>query len=440
MGVTWYRSGPITLKNISDVLTNVLLAAVVLMIAFSPRLDVPSLGQILGRSAELRLQDLWLVPATIAAFAIALRHRQVLQSPWSPWFLRCFYLLLVVSVLAFVTSGSFTYSQLGYAAKFFQFFVFVLVIAILRYRAGPTGDLVALASLTLGFIVNVLSAFYMQIRGEIALYTSDSTGAFAVFYGPSMVNEPNALSSGLYFVACSAFISALYMTKRLAPVFFAICMLAIAFIIVAVGDRASFVGYISIVLFLIAFRFGRAVFAYAFFALILALFVITQIANMGYGSWRFQTRTIWSSLEGRSGIWLENLGEIPNRLFFGWGPGGVNATRNLDSVSEPHHAYIRILQEFGFIGALIFGTLVFIIFKRPSQEPNPWSKNLKYSSFEYSWTFALKAYLVALLAAGILTDSFTTTISWHMLAVFAGLAWGSSMMQAIIGRGFRNRD
>jgi len=402
-----------------------LLALVVLMVSFSPRLNLSFLSQAVGRSAELRLQDLWLFITLFVAIALVANSRQVLQSPWHPWFFRIFFLLLVISFLSLATSSTFALSQLGYAARFFQFFLFVFTIAVLRYRAGSIGDVFVLASLCFGFIANALNAFLMQLQGDNASYFSSATGLISTFYGPSMVNEPNSLSSGLYFVAGAAFFSALYLAKRIHPAVFVALQVSVIAILLAVGDRASFVAFIGVSLFTVTFKYRTK------FVLISALFfiglwfIVARLADVGVGYWRFQSRFLWDSAEARSSIWRDNLGQVMERPLFGWGPGGASAANNFIGISEPHNASIRMLQEYGLLGTIAFGILVVVIFKRKPLRNSLRVPSAEHLPFQFIWAFTLKAYLVALLLAGVLTDSFTTTVSWHLLAIFTGMAWGS---------------
>lgn len=414
-----------------------LLALVVLMISLSPRLDVPPLSQLFGRSAELRLQDIWLVPGLIIAISIAATCRQVRQSPWKPWLLITFVLLLIFTCLAFITSDTFAYAQLGYAARFFQLYALIFAVAVLRYRSGPVGDVFVLAALSLGFVANAINAFVMQLQGERASYSSLFTDSPSNFYGPSMLNEPNSLSSGLYFVAGGALISALYLAKRINPAGFFVVQVAIATILLSVGDRASLVAFIGVLLLTFTFKI-RPTLVLASASIFIGLwFVIARLADIGVGYWRFQSRYLWESADARSRIWLDNFGEIMERPLLGWGPGGASAANNFVGISEPHNAYIRILQEYGLLGTVTFGILVVIILMRQPLRVSLRNPIVEYLPFQFVWMFALKAYLVALLVAGILTDSFTTTVSWHMLAIFGGLAWGSTTTQTFTQREIR---
>jgi len=426
-----FRSAGISIRqtDAATYLSASLLALVVLMVSFSPRFNVSFLSQIVGRSAELRLQDLWLLVTLFVAIALAANSRQVLQSPWHPWFFRIFFLLLVISFISLATSSTFALSQLGYAARFFQFFLFVFTIAVLRYRAGSIGDVFVLVSLCFGFIANALNAFSMQLQGEIASYSSSTMDFSSVFYGPSMLFEPNSLSSGLYFVAGSAFFSALYLAKRINPIIFIVLEVSIAAILLAVGDRASFVAFIGVSLFTFTFKYR------AKFVLLSALFfvglwfIVARLADIGVGYWRFQSRYLWESAEARSNIWRANLDQVMERPFFGWGPGGSSAANNFVGISEPHNAYIRLLQEYGLVGTIAFGILILVILKRTPLRNSLRVPSVRHLPFQFIWAFTLKAYLVALLVAGVLTDSFTTTISWYLLAIFTGLAWGSTSSQ-----------
>jgi O-antigen ligase len=421
--------------DFARILSAALLASVVLMICFSPRLDVPFLSQLFGRNADLRLQDLWLVPALLTAVLIAVNSKQIIRSPWSPWLLKTFTLLSMVSILALLTSSSLAFSQLGYAARFFQFFVFVFVIAVLRTRAGAAGDVVALATLSIGFILNAFNALKMQLYGEVATYTSALTGDGVFFYGPSMLNEPNSLSSGLFFVAAVALLSGLYLSKRIRSEIYVASVTVLSAIIVVVGDRSSLVACIAVLLFMTACKFSPAVTTFTFLILIGLWFGIARLADMGVGPWRFQSRFLWESFEGRSLLWLDNLSLVLDRPFIGWGPGGATAANNFVGLSEAHNAYVRVLQEYGLLGTVILGIFVLLLLKRqPLSLP---LRNLepKYLPFNFLWVFTIKAYLVALLVAGLLTDSFTTTVSWHLLAVFAGLTWGSTISQSLKSHG-----
>jgi O-antigen ligase len=399
------------------------------MVSFSPRLNVSFLSQVVGRSAELRLQDLWLLFTLFVAIALAANSRQVLQSPWHPWFLGSLSVLLVISFLSLVTSSTFALSQLGYAARFFQFFFFVFTIAVLRFRAGPIGDVFVLASLCLGFLANALNTFAMQLQGKSASYSSSTLDFSSVFYGPSMLFEPNSLSSGLYFVAGSAFFSALYLTKRINPAVFIALEVSIAAILLAVGDRASLVAFIGVSLFTVSFKY-RAKFVLLSGLLCVGLwFIVARLADMGVGYWRFQSRYLWESAGARSSIWRDNLGQVIERPLLGWGPGGASAANNFVGISEPHNAFIRMLQEYGLLGTIAFGILVIVILKREPLGNSLRVPSAEHLPFQFIWAFTLKAYLVALLVAGVLTDSLTTITSWHLLAIFTGLAWGSTSSQ-----------
>ncbi len=90
-----------------------------------------------------------------------------------------------------------------------------------------------------------------------------------------------------------------------------------------------------------------------------------------------------------------------------------------------------MLQEYGLIGTIAFGVLILVILKRTPLRNSLRVPSSEHLPFRFIWAFTLKAYLIALLVAGVLTDSFTTTISWHLLAIFAGLAWGSALSASV---------
>ncbi|MGY1834632.1 O-antigen ligase family protein [Blastococcus sp. SYSU DS0510] len=184
-----------------------LLTAMILAIALSPRIRVPGL---VDRAVDLRLQDFLLVPVLIYLGA----RLPSLRRTWGPWpALFAFSATCLTAVHLFANPDMSALRAIGYLGRTLETFVLAAGIAGLYRLAGDGAWRTALRALHLAIAANVLWVTYQYVTGAQRTLIGSSVGDLVEAYGPKLVGEPSAFGTGFFFVLVTALGAAELLTK-----------------------------------------------------------------------------------------------------------------------------------------------------------------------------------------------------------------------------------
>jgi hypothetical protein len=352
--------------------------------------------------------------AVLAALMIA-RRRFRLRSPWHPLLLAGFTASSLAAAYTVTVNPAVFLLVLGYAYRFFIFFLIIVVVAALRSITGARRDRWIIFAMFIVFAVNGAFVVAQRLRGETAVYTNSSNGVQITMYGSGLFGEQNPLSSGLFFVFVLVVLGALLRTRSLKLVAYLPCALSCVLSLVFITNRSAFASAAAVLIatiwsYLPNWQVRALVLAPAISAVVLGAVRASDYVRLDLSSLH-QAALI------RIELWAMSWDRLMQSPLTGWGLG---------IWSEPHQAYLRILGEFGLLAgtALLAMFTSMIVTRVPSGKPRLGQARVR-GTGQADWSWAFRVFLLGLLVGGLLTDALTPVLPWQLLAFLGGLSWGA---------------
>lgn len=373
------------------------LAATVVGFSLSP--DIPVGG------VELRLED-FMIPFLAFAwfFKNMSKHVELVATPLKKPFLSIAILGLSSTVIALAITSLNHNAAMQYYFKHLEYLVlFFLALNILETRQDIYFILITL----------LVSSAFMGIFGTHQVLTKGESFGFRVS-GPS---GETANILGGYYVFCMAIAAGLFFCSKnpklkfLLLVYLGGCML---WPLLQTLSRASFVSMVSALIFLGIVGKRQILLWVSGFGIVFPLLfpsylydrMRTVLGILGYGD----TPTSWADKTiGWGLVWDNQISRNPITVLIGNGVGSINL--------QIDNEYMKILGETGFLGLILFISMIVITFKMT------WKvfKNSENNSTEQGMALGFLGALIALLVQGFSGTVFTTMRTMEPFVLFCAL-------------------
>jgi hypothetical protein len=332
------------------------------------------------------------------------------KSPWSPWFAFSFAIIAISLGIKTINSDQNLLINLGYSLRALVFFLISAVVAVLATVGRPMLARVLFPTILIAFTINTYHVISGGISGSNA-FIADANGEIDQLYGPGIIGEPNPLAAGIFFVYILVFLmqwnTTTWKQQALLLVGFSLILASIFFI----NNRSAMI-MAGVALIIYVWKSARN--RNFTMATIVGSFIVISSFAYAFLTDRGPITEFGAMMTiGRIPQWQSNLDLIQLNPIFGWQLGS----------HEAHHAFFRLWGEWGIPATLAF--LIFlltVLIRKPNSQIFAPTDNFFTNDF---WVKTLKLFVFLLLVGGLTTDSLTPVLSWDLLAMSVGIAWGT---------------